>query len=213
MWQPLATIALTTEWQYTTVTDAIYFRIRNLSTNTSEKGYLAQVYEDDGIKDIFLGRTIYPFLQGEIIALPYPLIPNGNARLIGLRKSKRNGNNINNPWTLQLDYMPLSLTELPNTSMTSNSAVETVVAASTSPVVILAANTARKGFSIYNTSNSPLYIKFGAYGNNATQANAIGTSSVRIPPNGVYECPINYTGVIGGVFQTTNGNAQIAEFV
>lgn len=73
--------------------------------------------------------------------------------------------------------------------------VTTVVPATVVPMVLLAANLARLGATIYNDSpNRFLYVKLGA---------GVGVASytVRLGPHSYYELPFPaYTGVIEGVW-------------
>ena len=122
--------------------------------------------------------------------------------------------NLITPWNIQLDYMPISQTEqLDFTFSTSNTATETTVAASTTPVTLLAANADRKSFSVYNQSSGALYLKFTPYANGLNNAQAIAASALRLPANGLYEPPINFIGAVYGVFANGNNGAQVTEYV
>lgn len=85
------------------------------------------------------------------------------------------------------------------------SAAVTSVAGSTSSVSLLAANSSRKGFIIYNDSTAILYVKLGA---------TASTSSFtyRLTPNGIItESAFGYTGAIDGIWVSATGNARITE--
>lgn len=88
----------------------------------------------------------------------------------------------------------------------SSSVGSTTVAASTTSGTILAANTARKGASIWSTSTGVLSLEMGA---TATAA----AFTVQLNQGDSYEVPFGYTGVISGIFSNTNGAALVREFV
>ena len=81
----------------------------------------------------------------------------------------------------------------------------TQVASSVTTVVLHAANTARKGFLVFNDSTANLFMAFAATSTTAAY-------TVKIAAGGFYECiaPI-YTGAISGIWDAANGNAVITE--
>lgn len=88
----------------------------------------------------------------------------------------------------------------------SSSASPTSVAASASSVTLLASNASRLGGSIYNDSLSTLYIKTGT--------TASTTSfTVKVPGDGYWEIPFNYTGRIDGIWGIATGSARVAEYI
>jgi hypothetical protein len=99
-------------------------------------------------------------------------------------------------------YNPASVTVAPSTSGT---ATPTSVGASITSVSLLAANSARKGTTIWNNSTANLYVEFGA----------IATTSAftaRLGAGGYYEIPFTYTGIISGIWDAVNGSALVREF-
>lgn len=82
------------------------------------------------------------------------------------------------------------------------------VAASLAPVTLLAANTARIGFTIYNTSLADtLYVLVG------TGAVSINLFTVALVPGAYYESPARYVGAVTGVWDpAATGDALITEF-
>jgi archaellum component FlaG (FlaF/FlaG flagellin family) len=86
----------------------------------------------------------------------------------------------------------------------ASTAAHTNVASSASSTQLLAANTARKGFSIFNDSTQILYVKYGA--------TASATSYVvQIAASGYYEDPWGWQGAVHGIWASANGNARILE--
>ncbi len=70
---------------------------------------------------------------------------------------------------------------------------------------LLAANAARLGATITNDSRSRLYVKLGATA-------SITSYTRRIEPDGYWEVPFGYTGVIDGIWTTVvSGAARITE--
>ena len=82
---------------------------------------------------------------------------------------------------------------------------QTSVAGSASSTTLLASNTSRKGFSIYNDSTAILYVRFQA---TASTSNF----SVKLQPDAYYEDSMGYTGVIDGIWASATGNARITEY-
>jgi hypothetical protein len=81
----------------------------------------------------------------------------------------------------------------------------TTVAATTVSGTLLAANTARHGFMVFNRSNKVLYLKLAA-------AATITSYSTEVPSGSLYECPFMYDGIVTGVWATGPTNdAQITE--
>lgn len=87
-----------------------------------------------------------------------------------------------------------------STATTSN------VVSSASSTTLLSANTARKGFTIFNDSTAVLYVKFGTTASSSSY-------TVQLAASGYYESgPVVYTGRIDGIWASANGNARVTEF-
>lgn len=98
-------------------------------------------------------------------------------------------------------YNPSSVTV--NTPTSSTSTPNSVTAA-TSSGTILAANSNRRGATIWNNSTANLYIDFDSVASTSDFA-------LRISAGGYFEMPFNYTGIISGVWDAVNGNALVRE--
>lgn len=98
-------------------------------------------------------------------------------------------------------YNPASVTVIEPTSTTST---PSSVNASITSITILAANSIRKGGTIWNNSTARLYIEFGA-----TASTSAFTAILEA--SGYYEIPFNYTGAISGIWLAANGNALVRE--
>lgn len=89
----------------------------------------------------------------------------------------------------------------------SSTSTKANVAGSASSVTILAANTARRGASIWNDSSAILYLDL-------TGGTASATScSVKLIADAFYEVPFGYTGLITGLWASATGSARVTEFV
>ena len=90
-------------------------------------------------------------------------------------------------------------------SQGSSSALTSVNASITS-VSLLAANTNRKTFYVYNDSAATLYLAWGA------TASTIAYTT-QVPPNTLYEMPSASTwqGAVSGIWPTATGAARITE--
>jgi hypothetical protein len=95
---------------------------------------------------------------------------------------------------------PLNITTAP-----ASNAGLTNVASSASNVTLLAANTARKGATIYNDSTANLCVKFGVTA-------SLTSFTVLIVSGGYFEFPLPvYTGIVDGIWSSANGAARITE--
>lgn len=84
-----------------------------------------------------------------------------------------------------------------------NAAV-TTVPASTSPVVLAAANNLRTGVAVFNDSTATIYIKLGAGASTSSFTTSGGTGYY-------WESPFGYTGLITAVWSSATGNARVTE--
>jgi len=91
-------------------------------------------------------------------------------------------------------------TAAPSAASTAN------VNASASVVTLLAANAARVGAMIYNSSTTgTLYVKLGS-------AASLTSWSVQLDPGGYWEMPRRYyTGIITGIWTVASGDAKVTE--
>lgn len=95
---------------------------------------------------------------------------------------------------------PLSVAE-----EVSSGATTVSVAATTTPFTILAANANRKGATFYNTSaTAKLYVTLGS---NVS----LTLFTIIVDPNGYYEVPFNYVGLVSAVFDSATGGANVTE--
>jgi hypothetical protein len=109
---------------------------------------------------------------------------------------------------IEVSSMPISrggVTEVTANSPTSASVTSSAIEASITSVELLAANADRKGFSIVNNSTAILYIDLDSSASTTSYTVALGQGDL-------YECPINYVGVVSGIWSAANGNAQVREF-
>jgi hypothetical protein len=93
---------------------------------------------------------------------------------------------------------------VPVSSSTSSAGALTSVASATSLTSILAANSSRKGATVYNSSTARLYLALGT-----TVSSASFTALLE--SGGYYEVPFDYTGAISGLWAAANGNALVTE--
>lgn len=94
---------------------------------------------------------------------------------------------------------------VPTKEIRSSTGTTTTVAASATSVTLLSANANRLGATIYNDSAfANLFVKLGATASTTSFA-------VRLTPNGYYEVPYGYTGIIDGIWSVASGNARIVE--
>ena len=94
---------------------------------------------------------------------------------------------------------------VPTKEVRSSTSAVTSVAGSATNVTLLAANANRLGFSVYNDSTSTLYLKAGATATTSSY-------SVKIPKDGYYEDPYNYTGRVDAIWSSAAGAALVTEY-
>lgn len=83
----------------------------------------------------------------------------------------------------------------------------TAVASSATNVVLLKANSARRGATVFNDSTQTLYLLNG-------NASASTTNyTVQMVAGSYYEVPFNYAGPVNGIWASANGNARIVEHI
>ena len=87
--------------------------------------------------------------------------------------------------------------------------VVTAINASASNVQLMAANSSRIGFAIYNNGSTTLYVRLG------TTAATTSLFTVAIPVGGLYEAPTGWaTLAVQGIWAgSPTGNAMITEVV
>lgn len=107
------------------------------------------------------------------------------------------------------DTNPLPVTgSLSISPTTSATGTQTSVNDTGSSTTLLAANSSRKGFTIFNDSTEILYVKFGATATTSDFA-------AKLQPGDYYEALSGciYTGIIDGIWaNNASGAARITEF-
>jgi hypothetical protein len=106
----------------------------------------------------------------------------------------------------ELRATPVPITgTVSSTPASSASSSVTSVASSATNVQLLASNTSRKAFSVYNESTAILYLKLG------TTA-SLTSYTLQIPTNSYYESQdLIYTGEVDAIWSAANGSARITE--
>lgn len=87
----------------------------------------------------------------------------------------------------------------------SSTGTQSSVAGSASAVTILAANASRLGAEVFNESTATLYLIL------SSTTPSVTAYTVQVGPNGYYEVPSNYTGIIKGIWSSATGNARVTE--
>lgn len=121
---------------------------------------------------------------------------------------------MNNPinTALDRDSNAIRVTQAPGSTSAglqgnASTSTPTNVSSSASSVTILAANTSRKGASIFNDSTQILYLLRGGNGVASTT-----NYSTQIPPNSLYELPAPVTtALLTGIWASANGAARVTE--
>lgn len=94
---------------------------------------------------------------------------------------------------------------IPVTSSLSSTAAITSVSNAITTGVVLASNTARRGFIVYNDSLAIVFLAFAATASTTA-------FSVKMQPGSEYEPGIDYTGVISAIASAAVGALRVTEF-
>lgn len=87
----------------------------------------------------------------------------------------------------------------------SSTGASTSVAGAVADTLLLAANTARRGATVFNDSTAVLYLLLGTTAASATNY------TVQLTANAYYEIPFDYAGMIRGIWSSAAGNARVTE--
>jgi len=205
-WQPLHTLTLSYDWQFTPVIDPLlgFVRLRHSTTGIYSKLLIAQAQiVPDMPVELWDVRTTFAKPEFDIFEFSSP--PFFSDRRLAFRLIRASG--MLAPWNLliELNTMPLfndSVTAQPTTSTT---AASTTVASATTSTPILAANAARRGATIRNASTTFLHLDMDT-------ASSLTDYAVRLNPGAYYEVPYGFTGEITGIWNAVNGSALVREF-
>lgn len=97
-----------------------------------------------------------------------------------------------------------SMTPLQVTPAAAATGTMSSVAGNASSATLLASNSSRKGFTLYNDSTAICRVAFGA----TASATAF---TFLMQPNAYYENNSNYTGAIAGIWASATGNMRVTE--
>lgn len=205
-WLEIAEFDLTAQWQLTPVTTADVFRFSATGNLYSHFAIGHALADTEGLITDLAGVDRVQVLGfRQILALPKPEY--FSDRRLAIRGVTPAIGRLITPLilTVEASDMPLSnpanVTVNPPTAATST---PTSVTASTTSVQLLAANSSRKGATIWNNSTAAVYIELGA----TSSANAY---TAKLEAGGYYEIPFGYTGAISGLWTAANGSALIRE--
>lgn len=87
----------------------------------------------------------------------------------------------------------------------STSSSVTQVSSNVSSVTLAASNDSRKHLTVFNDSEAVLYLKCGTTASSSSY-------TVRVQPNGYYDVPDRYTGIVSGAWASADGYAYVTEF-
>lgn len=205
-WEPLQTLTLTAEWQYTPVIEAAlgYVRLKHSTTGIYSKLLIAQAQTlTNQTVELWDFRTTFAKAEADLFEFVSP--PFFEARRLGFKIIRASG--MLAPWTVQIEVntMPLYNASATLQPATSTTATPTTVASSIASVAILAANAARKGATVWNASTATLYLDLDTAATAADYA-------AKLDPGGYYEVPFGFTGALSGIWSAANGNALVREF-
>lgn len=206
-WELLAELTLTAEWQYTPVIQPSlgYVRVKHSTTGIYSKLLLAQAQTiSNEPVELWDFRTTFAKAEADLFEFVSP--PFFSERRLAFKIIRASG--MLAPWTVQIEKntMPLYNAAVTLQPITASTANATTVASSATSVSLLAANSSRKGATIWNASTATLYLDLDA-------AATMTDYAAKLDPGGYYEVPYSFTGAISGIWSAANGNALVREFV
>lgn len=93
----------------------------------------------------------------------------------------------------------------PDLPTLATSATQASVSAATSSTTVLASNSSRRGFELFNDSTATLYVLFTSGTASTT------TYNVQVGPGGYYSNQL-YSGIVKGIWSAANGAVRVTEF-
>jgi hypothetical protein len=202
MWIPLETLTLSSNWQFCSESEFGLYRLTPLTEATSLTGnvitgrYEVGQFDADGT-----GYGIRAFRResfGVIFQLVKPQF--FDTQRIGLRVPTSFY-----PFEMKIEVNDMSFYSSGNPAGASIS-VTTQVPASTTAVVISAANPDRKMYSITNQSAKSLFLDFD------TEV-TLTAYAYEVKPGVVYEMPVPFLGDVRGIWAAgATGNCKVVEF-
>ena len=211
MWQPLATIDVTDQWQYTPATTGSYIRFQSLGNIELGRGYFAQSWENNPSEiELFEITKIHPAPEATIVKLDSVFAGSYGAKKIAVRRSR----SLNFNWQLQIDHIPNSQPDLLAFKDTAKLSSASVVNSSAIPVILTGYFPERKGLLIRNNSSQILYLKFGDFqklsnGQYPAQSALITDSHIRLAANTQADFGFKWSESIFGFWASVNGSATI----
>lgn len=203
VWTELTTLSLTRTWRFTPPSNAVWFRF---TQNIAPYDLRFQVCQQDADSTLLEPDLVLSGFDKRLLYLPIPPVL-ATPRKLGLRI--QNKAPIIPNWKVLIEVsdatMPLANPSNVNVNMpTASAAAATAVPAATSSTSLLAANSSRKGATIWNNSTAVLYVELGS----TASATAY---TAKLESGGYYEVPYSYTGAISGIWSAANGNALVRE--
>ena len=194
-WQPLGkviTIASQRKWLQATVKSWFKFELFPATAG------MLEVSLGDG--DLTIGTPIYTQTDRSPIALylPTPSILQSQNKRLALQSEQR----------LKIRVYTLDIEPVETTAalMSNNISIPITVVSATVSTTLLEENVNRKGATIYNLSESILYIDFDS-------AVTLNNYAVMIPGMAYYEIPFNIKTAVSGIWSFSNGVALVREII
>lgn len=191
-----ATLVASTVDTVTLTTDVTSVEVKNRGTSDiylTKDGTVPTVGGDD---TIFLG-------PGEAVVVPTP-----DTDVIKLISASTPAYSVMPGYTRRASGGGVAGSTVTVTTATAATATKSNVSGSASSVTVLAANTSRKKYCVYNDSTAVLYLDLSGGTASAT------SFTVLVPGGGFYEnsLPVG-TGLITGIWATATGAARVTEWV
>jgi len=197
-WVNGGSLTVTEDWSFTAPLPGGLFRLSHFCPGGYGRGLICQA-SFTLPNDVFQPVRLYVREERELFLFerPAPF----DQRVIGVKSFYPV-----DQWIIFIEFWSETMPLFPDAnSPISSTGTTTAVSAAITSAVLIAANSARKGLSIYNNSSlGTLYIIFGATASTTNFAE-------RISPNTLWEMPLQYTGAIAGVWSAASGNAEITE--
>lgn len=205
-WVPLANFTLATDWLITEPVTTTVFRLRHNLSISNRYQVVAMValatISRDGI-EIFSPQKISPKLELEIIQFPNP--PIGWSHSLAVKQIVLPNQGLIQ-WSLSIDMSlypinpPDSVNPVASSTYTNSTATVNTTASK-----ILAANSGRKDFMIYNPDlKNTVYLDVSA-------SLTVATATIAIPPGSNYFADFDWIGDVYAIVKIGSVTVQIRD--
>ena len=207
VWNSIGNIEISNEWQFLPLNSIYLVQLRSTVSGRKPDNLTGQLCLCDGSGVDMLTasiKTVFPAQQPEIVYFrpPYP-----DNWVLGA-KLKSDSSTLTTQqyfYSWKINILSPSSNLISNiTPSVSTTASKTTVNASTQSLILLAANSDRKGATFYNESSANLFLDLD-------ETASLTDYTIKIKSGSYYELPFSYIGDISGIWDGSQGYVQVRE--